>query len=278
MGAGAGELDDPSVRRLIEPNALALLDRLPGPERVVVVGRADGHAVAAAAGRLDRHRDTVEVFSIGCVRMWQPFDPTADALRGLRLAAAAAGHRAVFDPEDPPSQYVLTALRRAGFHPHARHWLWFAVNWDQARRMRAGARFTRLPRYRLIGDLSPAQRAYLEAHGEYAAHPNDVAGLSPVILSGSDQPVALMIARSNGDSLTLHWGWVSPDARGRGVVLQAGAIVYDLISTSGWRPPIRFRVLSSNKAMLAVLAGPLSTVLTPLPATHTWVAPVALNR
>lgn len=269
---GPGDLSDGGVQRLISPDVLALLSGMPAAERLVTVAWVADHPMAAVAGRIDHPRRVGEVLCIGAERVWPEFDPSAEALRAFHQDVSASGFRTVFDPDQPPDEAVATALAAAGFRAHDAHWLWFDVRWDQATRMRSAARFARLPQHRLISELSAQELAFLTAHGNYSPHPSDVGELSPVLLTRNGEPIALMIARRTGAGLTLHWGWVQPQARGRGVVLQAGAIVYDLIAASGTVPPIRFRVLSTNRAMMIVLAGPLRHVLTPAPPTTTWVA------
>jgi hypothetical protein len=222
---GPADLSDEAVRRLIDPAALPAL-RAGSASISAVRARGIPMAVAAAVG----HGERLEIMSLASLSGARETPALGWAIQRLRNSGPV-----VFDPTAPLTDHVRHALITGGMHPDGPAWTWYRLVPEALTAARPSVRIT-------------TQRTTLrEAHPEgYRQHPDDLLDVSPVLMMDG-RPVAYAVIRGAG---LLHWLWVDPHHRRRGLIIQLCVALYD----DGLRT-LRFRVDDANEAMAHVLHG-----------------------
>jgi hypothetical protein len=272
--AGQAAVEDPAVRRLISPEVLPALSDLPLRDRYVAATWVQDVPVAAASARIHRDRRSAEIVSLATLTEFRESTALATALRHLCGALTGTGLTVVFDPVEPTTEHVTRNLGLGGLTAARSHWIWFQFDAESVARVRASSTFAALPDVRMLSELDREQRERLIRHGSYSPHTDDLESICPVAVDDDGRPIAAVVLRKGSRGPVLHWAWVDPASRRRGLVL---AITDRMFATleeadiNGNEP--RFRVESENADCLHVVERPpVSTAVRRLFTTRTWTS------
>ena len=270
--SGQGDIADPALRRLIEPDSLRLLEGIPFRDRYLSAVWVKEVPIAAVGARIDNMTRHAEIVSLGCLTDFRDSTALAVAVRQLCGALTGSGIDVAFDPRGPIADHIAANLSAGGMAPEGAEWRWFQFLPEGLSALRASIQPESTPPVCRLSDLAPEQVDVMRTRGKFEPHPDDIGECSPVILGPDQQPIAFLILRRNQPGSVVHWSWVDPQQRRQGLLLVAGDMLFDMLEHNPQAAPVRFRMRVDNKEMRHLVDGAMAGAVQPLFTTRTWKA------